>query len=585
MLRTFLYWLLTLIVVNVQAATAQTETLQAQTKKTETVTQGSITAASEFYYVADTGQDYRSPVSDRNLWQSKPFPGLPKNYDRLWLQVDFDFSEPRSSAHSLFIAGLGSYHIYWDGHYIGSNGKPGTSKDEEIAGRVEHNANIPVWLLAAGRHTLSLQLSRYYTAEERGSRMFWAFLTPQHHMHQRTIDYAFLPLLICGALILLAGYCLLHYFSLEKDSTFIIFSFLCLTITLLYLAESYRSLWGYPYHWHLFRLKFILLLSALVAFLLVLYLLHYFAFCRKHKRFVLLGVLFLQLIILYNFAGYDTTSFRLFMGGQLIAVLLTLLAIRNRHPHALLMLLALLVFIAPVAINRHFYMEQYFFVAFAALVLLMLYFLSRSVRGRQQALIQSQLTASRLQLELVKRNIQPHFILNTLTAVSEWIEESPGQAIAFVEALAEEFRNISRLSEQTLISLSDEISLCNSHLQVMNYRQQSRCVLSCEVHHEAIQVPPGVVLTLLENALSHNVYIAKEVPFSLYQNIENDTVTLCLSSPISDRRSKKVLNTGLGNQYLRARLQESFKDSWSFNEHRQGDCWQSTLTFPKRSES
>lgn len=40
------------------------------------------------------------------------------------------------------------------------------------------------------------------------------------------------------------------------------------------------------------------------------------------------------------------------------------------------------------------------------------------------------------------------------------------------------------------------------------------------------------------------------------------------------------LHTGVGNKYVKARLQEAYGDLWSFEEHQEADFWVVTLTFP-----
>ncbi|MEC7510565.1 MAG: regulator, partial [Pseudomonadota bacterium] len=60
-------------------------------------------------------------------------------------------------------------------------------------------------------------------------------------------------------------------------------------------------------------------------------------------------------------------------------------------------------------------MDQNIFVSFSGLALLLLLVLSQTHAERQRAFTQSTLTTQRLQLELIKKQLQPHFILNTLT--------------------------------------------------------------------------------------------------------------------------------------------------------------------------
>ena len=57
-------------------------------------------------------------------------------------------------------------------------------------------------------------------------------------------------------------------------------------------------------------------------------------------------------------------------------------------------------------------------------------------RRRQE----SELRSARLELELLKKHIQPHFLLNSLNSVIAWLEEEPSTAVRLVNALAEELR-------------------------------------------------------------------------------------------------------------------------------------------------
>src|SRR5205085_2260579 len=44
---------------------------------------------------------------------------------------------------------------------------------------------------------------------------------------------------------------------------------------------------------------------------------------------------------------------------------------------------------------------------------------------------------ARLELEMLRRHLQPHFLMNTLTALSEWIEEDPKTAVKMIESLSD----------------------------------------------------------------------------------------------------------------------------------------------------
>jgi LytS/YehU family sensor histidine kinase len=277
-----------------------------------------------------------------------------------------------------------------------------------------------------------------------------------------------------------------------------------------------------------------------------------------------------------------------FLIGVISSSGICLHALIQKQENALLMLGGMLLFIAPISINTYSYMDQYFFVSFGALIGLMLYTLAKTMRSKQQQLVQSQIIASRLELELVKRNLQPHFILNTLTAIEEWIEDSPKTAVKFIQALADEFRFMAHMSAQPIIQIKDEVGLCQSHLKVMGYRTNIVFSMACDIQYNEADIPPGVLLTLLENALSHNLYRQGDVIFNLQQTIlaEQSIQQLIFTAPITQKSSdngnngNKGINLGIGSQYIEARLTESFANNWHMQSQLDDNKWQVILSLP-----
>src|SRR3546814_16789444 len=106
-------------------------------------------------------------------------------------------------------------------------------------------------------------------------------------------------------------------------------------------------------------------------------------------------------------------------------------------------------------------------------------------------------SAQRLELDLLKQHLKPHFLMNTLTALAGWIEESPHTAVRMVDALADEFRTLVDVSGRALIPLEDELALCREHLEVMGFRRAPAYVLDARLDPESTAVPPEVSLTLI----------------------------------------------------------------------------------------
>ena len=200
--------------------------------------------------------------------------------------------------------------------------------------------------------------------------------------------------------------------------------------------------------------------------------------------------------------------------------------------------------------------------------------------SRQQQLVvkQAEVTAARLEAEMIRRNIQPHFLMNSLTAITEWIETAPVEALQFVERLAEEFRSLSKLSSEKLVLLSEEIDLCRIHLDLMGMRQRRKFNLKCSGIDLDETIPPGVFHTLLENAILHNRYRNPEVRFDLAFSNTPKMKSYILTAPMGESTQHSEISTGKGLQYVKSRLEESYPGRWRFSSGQEGDAWVSRIS-------
>ena len=516
------------------------------------------------------------------LFESKEM--LARQQHNFWLRMDFELKEQPAEPQGLYVSLLGAYQLYWDGELIGENGVWGDSRASETPGLIDYLALLPQDSVQPGQHSLVLKVASYHKPADLQIFPLFTFLGDYRFLSTVGYQRGSLPMMMAATLLLMAVYCLALYLFTSREGSYLIFASLCGAIFGLIVVESWRGLWGYTYDWQLPRLQLVLALSCVISLLLTLFFAFSFRLSSRSRRLILVTVIGSQLLCLWLFDGYDERSLLVFIAGVIASAVICLYAFFDKQKDAWLMCLGLLLFVAPVSINSYSYMDQYFFLSFYALILLLLYRLIQSMRIKQQQLLQSKVNASRLELELVKRNIQPHFILNTLTAVEEWIEESPPTAVKFIQALADEFRSMAQVSAQSLISLQQEIQLCQAHMQVMGFRNNSQFVLQTQDCSLNLLLPPGVLLTLLENALSHNNYQQQQIVFTLEQKQAANGVSLIFRAPVSVAPAQKHINLGIGDKYIRARLTESFQQQWQMHSELNDVYWQVELNIPYREQ-
>ena len=197
----------------------------------------------------------------------------------------------------------------------------------------------------------------------------------------------------------------------------------------------------------------------------------------------------------------------------------------------------------------------------------------RERKEREAALLKS----ARLEIELLKRHIQPHFLLNTLTALSEWVETQPAVAARMIHALADEFRVLAEISNQRLIRMEDEIRLCRSHIMSHRKRRVYRMITE-NVDNDAL-IPPAVIHTLVENAITHHEGTVDEVELRLREERADGFRRYVFSAPV-ERSVTGSFSEGTGTRYIRARLQESFGERFELSSGAEAGCWRTEIRIP-----
>lgn len=102
--------------------------------------------------------------------------------------------------------------------------------------------------------------------------------------------------------------------------------------------------------------------------------------------------------------------------------------------------------------------------------------------------------------------IRPHFFFNCINGVLGVIRSDPKRAEQALESMAELFRELMRDSRE-LVTLCDEIELCNRYLELERLRLGERLNVKWELKHAPLNalVPPLMLQPLLENAVCHGI--------------------------------------------------------------------------------
>ena len=142
-----------------------------------------------------------------------------------------------------------------------------------------------------------------------------------------------------------------------------------------------------------------------------------------------------------------------------------------------------------------------------ALGLFILFGLIVLAKYRQEQLRAAAMRANLLQaqLETLRVQLHPHFLFNTLNTISALVGSRPEEARDLIAQLAALLRDSIEGAGGEFYPLRREIELANKYLRIIRARFGARLEPSLEVMPELEDclVPHGLLLTLLENAVTH----------------------------------------------------------------------------------
>lgn len=156
------------------------------------------------------------------------------------------------------------------------------------------------------------------------------------------------------------------------------------------------------------------------------------------------------------------------------------------------------------------------------------------------------------QYESLKNQVNPHFLFNSLNALTNLVYEDQDKAAKFIKQLSEVYRYVLDNREREVASIQEELNFLKSYLFLQQIRFGDK--LRVEISLEQVQgnVAPLAVQMLVENAIKHNV-ISEDDPLTICIYMENQRLVI-----ENSLKRKKVLpedSSGLGLENIRKRYE------------------------------
>lgn len=221
-------------------------------------------------------------------------------------------------------------------------------------------------------------------------------------------------------------------------------------------------------------------------------------------------------------------------------------------------------------------------------VMILVYYLFLSAtrlaeKAARQAQLETQVREG--ELKMLRSQINPHFLFNSLNSVSSLTVTDPLRAREMIVKLSDFMRySLSSRSEQP-VTLGNEMESLRLYLQIEKVRFGERLRIEEDISPECLQaLMPGMLLQpLYENAVKHGVYEStEEVTIKTTARKENETVVISVTNNVDTDSVVTRKGAGIGLKNVSSRLELFFGDSADLNVSRGEDNFTVMVRFPFR---
>ena len=485
-----------------------------------------------------------------------------------------------------YIQATMAYEIFWDEQLIGRSGVPGNSAAEERTGDLDNVFSLPDAACAPGEHQVSLRVSNYANRFPAPTMPFRFVLVAPADYQDFSNRSNLGPAMVMGASLMLALTAIVMWLVAARRGVLLLLALMCLCAAVTQGMLVARFVFGYRFEWHFWAwMAQGISATALGSCLLALVIFHY-----QLPRWLWVLVVLPMLMVIPTVHVGLPLYLALALGAALWAA-------GRRRRGAWLVVAGLGITLGMWLVDPVHLLSSQFVRYFLPTLLGLTVAVALDIREERRQAEKALLTSARLEVELLKKNIQPHFLLNSLASLLEVIEQTPREAGPLIEALAGEFRILARVSGEKLISLGQELELCDCHLRVMSMRQGTSWRLERTALDADLLVPPAIFHTLIENGITHSEGRPRHRTFHLRAETRRDVVRFTLLAPNAlegPRNGPPSAGNGAsggsapgregtGMRYVKARLEESFPGRWSLRAGPTAEGWQTSIEVHQRN--
>lgn len=202
---------------------------------------------------------------------------------------------------------------------------------------------------------------------------------------------------------------------------------------------------------------------------------------------------------------------------------------------------------------------------------------------REQQLYEAQQMVRRTQLAALRFQLNPHFLFNTLNAISSLVVLGRGEeAEAMMTRLSALLRTTLERDADERVSLADELEIIEQYLEIEGVRfgEQLKVELDCPAELLEASVPSLILQPLAENAVKHGVARTAGGRVGLAARREDDVLVVTVRNTLAEGDAAPPAGTGVGLANVRNRLASLYGERAALDAKPVGDSYLAAVRLP-----
>jgi sensor histidine kinase YesM len=198
----------------------------------------------------------------------------------------------------------------------------------------------------------------------------------------------------------------------------------------------------------------------------------------------------------------------------------------------------------------------------------------------QQKIHELKLEQQKAELDVLKMQLEPHFIFNTLNVFyTELVETQPDTAKG-IHKLSELLRHITYDAHKDFIPLQKELKFIEDYIYLYQKRFENNLYLDFHVEGDVQQqqIASLVLIHFVENIFKHGDINNPNHPVEITIKISEEKLVLQTNNKVSNVRNYST--NGIGRENLKKRLDLIYPNQYTYEYKETDNQYSSHLTIP-----